>query len=57
MFGLFRSDPCKKLEKQLQQKYQQSIQLQRNGNLREYGKMMKEIEELENELIRLKEKK
>jgi len=54
MFGLFRADPCKKIEKQLKQKYQRSVELQRNGKLREYGEVMKEIEDLENELVRLK---
>ena len=57
MFGLFSSDPSKKIKKQIKQKYQQSIEFQRNGKLREYGQIMKEIEDLENELIRLKESK
>ena len=50
MFGLFTKDPTKKLQKKIQQKYTESVQLQRNGKLREYGELMKEIEELEQEL-------
>ena len=45
MFGLFTKDPTKKLQKKIQQKYTESVQLQRNGKLREYGELMKEIEE------------
>lgn len=54
MFGLFSTDPTKKLQKQIKKKYEQSIQLQRNGKLREYGVLMKEIEELEQELEQIR---
>ncbi len=40
-------DPAKKIIKARDKKYKEAVQLQRNGNLREYGKVMKEIEELE----------
>ena len=53
MFGFFGKDPSKKLQKKIEQKYSQSVQLQRNGKLREYGELMKEIENLEQELSRL----
>lgn len=56
MFGFFKSDPQKKIKKQLEKKYAQSVQLQRNGKLEEYGKVMKEIELLEEELLRLQKK-
>ena len=56
MFGFFKSDPQKKIKKQIEKKYAQSVQLQRNGKLEEYGKIMKEIELLEEELIRLQKK-
>jgi hypothetical protein len=56
MFGFFKSDPQKKIKKQIEKKYAQSVLLQRNGKLEEYGKIMKEIERLEEELIRLQKK-
>ena len=56
MFGIFKSDPKKKIKKQIEKKYAQSVQLQRSGKLEEYGKIMKEIELLEEELIRLQKK-
>ena len=39
-----------KICKLIQQKHTQAVQLQRNGKLREYANIMKEIEDLENEL-------
>ena len=50
MFGWFRSDPTKSLERKIAKKYDEAVQLQRNGRLREYGALMKEIEDLEAEL-------
>ncbi len=43
MFGIFKKDPCKKIEKEIKSKYKQSVVFQRNGKLREYGQIMKEI--------------
>jgi hypothetical protein len=50
MFGLFKKDPQKKLKAQIQAKYAESVKLQRNGKLREYGELMAEIEALEAQL-------
>ena len=50
---LFRSDPSAKIRKERDRKYKQAVQLQRNGKLREYAKLMKEIEALEDEYIEL----
>ena len=47
--SLFVSDPGKKIRKQLDLKYKQAVEYQRNGKLREYGQTMKEIEDLEKE--------
>ena len=49
---LFRTDPRAKIRKLISQKHTQAVRLQRNGKLREYAKIMKEIEELEDEYIR-----
>lgn len=46
-------DPGRKIRKLRDQKYKQAVQLQRDGNLREYAKLMKEIEDLEDEYIRV----
>ena len=44
---IFRSDPRKLINK----KYTQAMQFQRNGKLREYAEIMKEIKDLEDEII------
>lgn len=55
MFGWFKKDPLAKLQKEIAKKYEQSVQLQRNGDLEGYGRIMKEIEGLEKELQALSE--
>ena len=54
MFGLFRSNPAKNLEKQIAQKRAASVQMQRSGDLRTYAPMVAEIEALEDELIAIR---
>ena len=51
--ALFKSDPEKKLLKERDQLYKKAVQLQRNGDLRTYGKVMARIQELEKEYARL----
>ena len=48
---LFRTEPGAKIRKLISQKQTQAVQLQRNGKLKEYAKIMKEIEALEDEYI------
>jgi hypothetical protein len=48
---LFRSEPGAKIRKMRDRKYKEAVQLQRDGNLREYAKVMKEIEALEDQYI------
>ena len=48
---LFRTDPGSKIRKERDRKYKQAVQLQRDGKLREYAKIMKEIEALEDEYM------
>ena len=45
---LFKTEPGSKNRKLRDRKYKEAVQLQRDGNLREYAKVMKEIEDLEN---------
>ena len=47
---LFVSDPVKKIQMKISQKHLEAVFQQRNGNLRAYANIMKEIEELEEEL-------
>ena len=44
---LFQAEPGLKLQKQISKKQELAMQLQRNGKLREYAEVMKEIETLE----------
>lgn len=41
-----------KLRNQIENKYEKAIALQRNGNIREYSIVMKEIADLEEELLK-----
>ena len=56
MFGFFKTDPIKKIQKEIKKKFAQSVDLQRNGKIQEYGEIMKEIQDLEEELERLRSK-
>ena len=47
LMSLFKADPVKKILKERDTLYEKSVILQRNGDLREYGKVMKRIEDLE----------
>ncbi len=49
--SLFVSEPGDKIRKVRDRKYKEAVQLQRNGNLREYAKIMKEIEDLEKQYV------
>ena len=48
---LFNTDPGSKIRKMRDRKYKEAVQLQRAGKLREYAKIMKEIEALEDEYL------
>ena len=45
--SFFKADPVKKILKERDSLYEKSVILQRSGDLREYGKVMKRIEDLE----------
>ena len=55
--SLFTSDPAAKIKKVRDQKYKQAVEYQRNGKLREYAEVMKEIQDLEEEYVRIHEQK
>ena len=48
---LFSIDPAKKILKIRDRKYKEAVHFQRNGKLREYAEVMKEIEELEKKYV------
>lgn len=50
MFGWFKRDPKAGLQRKIDRKYDESVELQRNGRLREYGAVMKELQALEKQL-------
>ena len=56
MFGLFKSDPVKKIEKEISKLYEKAVALQRNGKLREYAEVMAEIEDLDKKMKSLTER-
>jgi len=53
IMSFFKTDPIKKILKERDALYEKSVILQRNGDLREYGKVMKRIEDLENQYDKL----
>ena len=54
--SLFVSSPADKIIKERDRKYKQAVEFQRNGKLREYGEIMKEIEDLEDQYSNLTSK-
>ena len=55
--SLFVTSQAEKIKKTRDRKYKEAVEFQRNGKLREYAEVMKEIQDLEEEYIRLQEKK
>ena len=53
--SLFKSDPNKRLIKERDKKYSEAVSFQRNGNLREYARLMKEIDDIEESLAQKEE--
>ena len=53
MFSMFKSDPVKKLKKQLVQKQEQAMLAQRSGDLRKFAALTEESEVLIKEIQRL----
>lgn len=54
MLGLFKSDPRKKLQKAYEQKLEQAMQRQRNGDIRGYSELSAEADDLYRQLQALK---
>ena len=54
MFGLFKKDPVKKLEKEYEQLMAKAMQIQRSGDLKHYARLIEEAEGLQNKIQALK---
>jgi len=53
MFGLFKSNPKKKLSQAIERKRQEAVTAQRSGDMRAFAELSAEITTLEDELIAL----
>ena len=54
MFGLFKKDPAKKLEKQHAALLEEAMNLQRGGDIKGYARKMAEAEEVERKIVELR---
>ncbi|MGJ7457188.1 DUF6435 family protein [Halomonas sp. RA08-2] len=54
MFGLFNSDPSKKLQKEYERKLEQAMHAARNGDMRANASLTEEAEALRTEIDKLK---
>lgn len=55
MFGIFKTDPVKKLDKAYQQKLEEALHAQRRGDIRTYSLLSAEADVLWREMCALKE--
>lgn len=56
MFGLFKKDSAKKLEKKYAEIMEKAVHAQRNGKLELYGELIKESEQISKEIDNIKAK-
>ncbi|MTI22519.1 Lacal_2735 family protein [Fulvivirga sp. RKSG066] len=56
MFGLFKSDPVKKMKKKRSKLLADAVEVQRSGDLKAYAAMMKEADDLDKEIEALEKK-
>ncbi len=57
MFGLFKKDPVKALEKKYEKLLEEAMQIQRSGDIKGYAAKMAEAEEVQKEIEALLDKK
>ena len=53
MFGLFKKDPIKKLEKEYQRLMEEAMYIQRGGDIKAYSAKVAEAEEIMNKIEEL----
>lgn len=56
MFGFFKQDPRKKLQKQYEQLLEQSVHAQRNGKIELYGQLYEQASKINEQIEELKKK-
>lgn len=56
MFGIFKKDPIKKLEKEYQTLMTKAMEIQRSGDLRHYARLIEESEAIQAKIQDLKNK-
>jgi hypothetical protein len=54
MFGLFKSNPIEKLEKQYKSLLEQGVHAQRNGDIRTYSELTSQADEVLKKIDELK---
>lgn len=54
MFGLFKKDPVKKLEKEYQVLMAKAMEIQRSGDLKHYARLIEESEAIQLKIQELK---
>ena len=57
MFGIFKKDPIKALEKEYNAKLEKAVFAQRNGNIELYSQLSTEADKLLKQIEKLEEKK
>ena len=56
MFGIFKGDPIKKLQKDYERLSMQAMEAQQNGNNELFGELSQKAEEIGKQIDQLKEK-
>lgn len=56
MFGLFKSDPTKKLQKEYEVLMKKAVDAQRNGNIELYAKLSTQADNISKQLDELEKK-
>ena len=56
MFSLFKKDPIKKLNKRYEEKLEQAMHAQRNGDIKSYAMITAEAEKINDEIKALEKK-
>ena len=54
MFGLFKKNPAKKLEKEYAQLMEKAMAIQRSGDLKHYAKLMEEGQSIQAKIQEIK---
>jgi hypothetical protein len=54
MFGLFKKDPIKKLEKKYEALMEEAMHIQRGGDIKGYARKVAEAEEVQKEIDQLR---